>query len=49
MTSNRKDCQNCKQPFTIEPEDFDFYPPSPRLAGLRTGKQKNHEQAMPKL
>src|SRR3989338_7505586 len=25
MTSETKICQNCKQPFVIEPEDFDFY------------------------
>ena len=23
-----KTCQNCKSEFVIEPEDFDFYPPS---------------------
>ncbi len=25
MTSETKTCQNCKTPFTIEPDDFDFY------------------------
>ncbi|MFH0927880.1 MAG: hypothetical protein V1821_00215 [bacterium] len=25
MTSQTKNCQNCKQSFTIEPEDFSFY------------------------
>lgn len=25
MPSETRNCQNCKQPFTIEPEDFDFY------------------------
>src|SRR3989338_1872653 len=25
MTAETKTCQNCKQPFTIEPEDFLFY------------------------
>lgn len=25
MTSETRNCQNCKQDFTIEPEDFDFY------------------------
>ncbi|MEK7187730.1 MAG: hypothetical protein AAB691_02700 [Patescibacteria group bacterium] len=25
MTQETKNCQNCKQQFTIEPEDFDFY------------------------
>src|SRR5579864_9029045 len=25
MTAETRTCQNCKQPFTIDPEDFDFY------------------------
>lgn len=25
MNSERKQCQNCKNQFTVEPEDFDFY------------------------
>lgn len=25
LTSEQKTCQNCKTPFTIEPEDFEFY------------------------
>jgi len=25
MTSETKTCQNCKQNFVIEPEDFKFY------------------------
>lgn len=25
MNSETRNCQNCKQPFTIEPDDFGFY------------------------
>lgn len=28
MTTETRQCQNCKSQFSIEQEDFDFYPPS---------------------
>ena len=38
MNSETKTCQNCKQSFIIEPEDFEFYEKMkvpPRLRGVQ--------------
>lgn len=28
MMEESRECKNCKKQFAIQPEDFDFYPPS---------------------
>ena len=42
MNSETRVCQNCKNQFVIEPDDFNFYPPS-----LRRSPEERRRASLP--